>query len=531
MSSSSPGSPTEPEYLGDSPSEGRRGPRRGVVLGLAAAGVVGVVAAGSWAAVSFLSTGSQPAEAVPADALAYVSIDLDPSAGQKLEAVRIAQKFPALEQELGLDATDDLRRWVFDEAGLADCDGVTYEDDVESWIGERAAIAVLPADQDGEPRPIVALAVSDEDTAATKLEELSACSEAEGSEEPSGFAVGDGYAVLAETDQIAQGALEDAASATLAEDATFQRWTEEAGDPGIVTLYVAPEALDAMADLAASEAPGSGLDPSVLKQMSEDFGGMAGVVRFDGGAVEAEFAGSGLPEGSAPREGAVTDVASLPASTGAAYAIAFQEGWLEPYLDSLGAMSGMGADADQMLAEAEAATGLSLPEDIETLLGHGVAVALDADLDAQAIADGQDPSTVPAGIRIQGDPAEILPVVDKIRTALGPAASMLVVEQGEGTVALGLNQSYVQTLTEEGALGDEAVFEDAVPEADRSGAVLFVNFDAGDGWVERLVADIEQMSGGDAGEARENIAPLQAVGISAWSDGDVARGLFRLTTD
>ena len=71
MSSPSPGSPTEPEYLGESSSEGRRGPRRGVVLGLAAAGVVGVVAAGSWAAVSFLSTGSQPAEAVPADALAY----------------------------------------------------------------------------------------------------------------------------------------------------------------------------------------------------------------------------------------------------------------------------------------------------------------------------------------------------------------------------------------------------------------------------------------------------------------------------
>jgi hypothetical protein len=505
-----------------------------VVLGLVAAGVVGVVAAGSWAAVSFLSTGSQPAEAVPADALAYVSIDLDPSAGQKLEAVRIAQKFPALKQELGLDATDDLRRWVFDEAGLADCDGVTYSDDVASWIGERAAIAVLPADpadRDGEPRPIVALAVSDEDTAATKLEELSACSEAEGNEEPSGFAVGDGYAVLAENDEIARGALEDAASATLAEDATFQRWTEEAGDPGIVTLYVAPEALDTMADLAASEASGSGLDPSVLKQMSEDFGGMAGVVRFDGGAVEAEFAGSGLPEGSAPREGAVTDVTSLPASTGAAYAIAFQEGWLEPYLDSLGAMSGMGADADQMLAEAEAATGLSLPEDIETLLGDGVAVALGADLDAQAIAGGQDPSTVPAGIRIQGDPAEILPVVDKIRTALGPAASMLVVEQGEGTVALGLNQSYVQTLTEEGALGDEAVFEDAVPEADRSGAVLFVNFDAGDGWVERLVGDIEQMSGGDAQEARENIAPLRAIGLSAWIDGEVQRGLFRLTTD
>ena len=51
----------------------------------------------------------------------------------------------------------------------------------------------------------------------------------------------------------------------------------------------------------------------------------------------------------------------------------------------------------------------------------------------------------------------------------------------------------------------------------------FVGFDAGDGWLARL-------AGGDA-QARVNLEPLDALGISAWRDGDLQRGLLRLTTD
>jgi hypothetical protein len=38
------------------------------------------------------------------------------------------------------------------------------------------------------------------------------------------------------------------------------------------------------------------------------------------------------------------------------------------------------------------------------------------------------------------------------------------------------------------------------------------------------------VSGGDAA-ARSNIAPLDALGASAWTQGDVQHGLLRLTTD
>ena len=83
----------QPEYLdqgGGGPLTGQRSPgsrRRALLAGATVVGLA-VVGAGAWAAVSFFSTGPQPAEALPASTLAYASVDLDPSGGQKLEALR-----------------------------------------------------------------------------------------------------------------------------------------------------------------------------------------------------------------------------------------------------------------------------------------------------------------------------------------------------------------------------------------------------------------------------------------------------------
>ena len=68
-----------------------------------------------------------------------------------------------------------------------------------------------------------------------------------------------------------------------------------------------------------------------------------------------------------------------------------------------------------------------------------------------------------------------------------------------------------------------AGLQEVVPEAGRAVGALFVNFDAGDGWLDTL-AD------GDK-EVAANLAPLDALGMSSWSDGGVQHGLVRLTTD
>jgi hypothetical protein len=253
---------------------------------------------------------------------------------------------------------------------------------------------------------------------------------------------------------------------------------------------------------------------------------MAGVVRFRDGGVEAEIVGAtpGAFAGAADR---ATGVADLPDTTAAAISVAFPEGWVRDYLDQLAKVLGGGQSVDDALAQAEAETGLELPEDAETLLGHGLSAALDASVDFQTLLTSPDPTQVPAGVRVEGDPARITAVVEKLKASLGPEADLLVVKGGDGAVGVGLDEAYVDRLLENGTLGETDAFRGAVPDADVANSVLFVNFDAGDGWAERLT---DQLSGGDPG-ARANVAPLDALGVSGWAEDGVVHGLVRLTTD
>jgi hypothetical protein len=210
------------------------------------------------------------------------------------------------------------------------------------------------------------------------------------------------------------------------------------------------------------------------------------------------------------------------------YSLAFGEGWIQNYLDTLEQM--MGEEIPEpMLRDFEAETGLELPEDLEKLLGDSTSIAVAGDLDLEAAAE--DPAAVAAGVRLTGDPAEITGVLDKIKKLMGPDAAMLVVEEGDGSVAVGLNQGYVQELAGSGSLGDDVTFQGAVPHAEESGSVFYLDFDAVSRWVEWG----SELGGGTDAETRKilaNLEPLDAVGVSGWVEDDgVTRGLFRLTTD
>jgi hypothetical protein len=500
------------------------------VVGGVAAGVAGVVALGAWGAYALLGGGgAQPAEAVPDDALFYASLDLDPSASQKIEAIQILKKFPALEDRLDLSAQDDLREYVFtkafDEAGCAELE---YSDDVEPWIGDRVALAALPGENGGDPTPLVVLQVQDSEGASAGIEPIAECFEL-GDE--FGHATFGGYLLLSDSQGHAESAAADAEAGSLAEDDAFVRWTEEAGDPGIVTAYAAPGAPDAFFDQKARWGDSAAV-PGEARELYADFEGGALVLRFRDGAVEAEWAGKGLPAGASAPGGATAASAAgdLPGSTAAAVSVSLADGWLEKYLDSMSGLlsEGPGVGGEDALDALEARTGLSVPEDVETLLGDNVSIALDSDFDPAALESSEDPTLLPAGVRVVGDADAIMAVVDKLRQRLGPQADALVVERGDGVVAFGLNQAYVERLVEPGSLGNEAAFEDVVPEPDKASSLVYVDFDAGEGWLES-VADV--LSDGDP-EARENVAPLDALGMSAWRDGDeVDHGRLRLTTN
>jgi len=531
MSTNDPG---QPEYLGPAAPGGttdegstHRGRRAGIVAAAAVA-VVAAIGAGTYGLVQLMSGGESAASAVPAGALGFVSIDLDPSASQKIEAIKILHKFPALKKEAKIGSRDDVRRAVFDEiVKSGDCSGVDYDKDVKPWIGQRLGVAAMPDEKD-VVAPLVVVQVSDQAKAKAGFAKLATCADEQDSSDTGGVSFAGDYMLIAPTQKAADAMAKDASSATLADDKDYLTWMDRAGDPGIVTMYAAPDAGNAIIEGLRRDGSAQPDQTRQLESMLKDFRGAAGVIRFADGAVEAEVTTKGLPQ----RIGAVTggagpDVRTLPRTTAAAVSLAFRDGWLDDFVTST--RDGVGADTfDDFVTQGERATGLSLPDDIEKVLGDGATLSIDASADLKALTTAPDPTTVPAGIRISGDPAEITPLFDKLKRAAGPDADIVTVRSGDGVVVLGIDNDYVDTLLKKGDLGSVEAFKNVIPQADRATGALYVNFDAGDGWADNL-ADL--ISDGDA-EVKENVKPLDALGVSSWQDDAKAQhGLLRLTTD
>lgn len=558
------GGPVPPQGGGSS------GLKRGLLVGGGLVGL-GAVAVGAWAAYGFLSTGPQPAEALPADTLAYASIDLDPSGGQKIEALRTLNKFPAFEDEVGIGDDEDLRKALFDKIQEeAQCESLDWEDDVEPWLGDRAAVAAV--DNGGEdPDPVFVVQTTDTDAAEDGMKALQECGDAESF----GWSFSGDWVVIGETGDITDQVVDATGKGSLADDADFQQWTEEAGGAGIVSMYAGPAAGDWLADNASElfsfgsdlacapgvlpegllggtdEAspgadpygdeyegdygdpgclPGSGAgdgsDTATADEMAQrfrDFQGLAITVRFADGAVEIESAGDASAgfSGVLSAGGTADVVESLPADTGAVLGVGFADGWFGDLVDQLAPQLGQGT-AEDLMAQMSDLTGLDLPEDAETLAGDSAALAIGSDLDPEAVFESEDGSDVPVGLKVKGDADEIDSVLDKLREAAGPGAALLESDSEGDTVAIGPNPDYRASLLEDGGLGEEDVFKDAVRDADDAQTILFVNLDA--------LADVVREAGAPS-ELVENLEPIAGFGVSGRVDDDVAHAVIRLTTD
>lgn len=571
-------SPGGPEYLEGSgpataaPDNDNR--KRLIALGaIVASGAV--VAGGAWAATSFLATGVQPAEALPASTVAYMSVDLDPSGGQKIEAIRTLRKFPAFTDEIDLETDDDLRERLFEEiTSSGECEGLDYAEDVAPWLGSRAAVAAVDLGED-QPAPVAVVQVTDAGAAEEGVQTLiDTCgSSEEGGDEASdvgGWTVEGDWLVLAETDEIADQVVEAGGSGTLADDAAYGQWTGEAGDDGFMSFYVAKSAAQYLGDVAELGAPLTGMSsdsmggrgepfdqecvdaattaeefdacfseatdsssdsdsaevPPELQQMIDDFDGMAATVRFDDGSMEIEYAVSNYQPDMTKffdsDEGA-SMVADLPDDTVAALGFSLEEGWAEAFVDYLKTtLPDDASSIDDGIAELENETGLAFPEDLETLMGEGVTVSVGGGIDPDAIANG-GPGEVPAGITIKGDADEIQAVLDKIVDQVpSEMTPMMEVTEGDGYAVLAFQDDYRGKLESGGDLGGTDDYGRVVEDGDVQ-SVLYVNFDADDDWLVRVTDDMPEVS--------ENLEPLSAFAISSWVDDDVLHGKLELTTD
>jgi hypothetical protein len=547
----------QPEYLdsGGGPllPRRRRSPRRRRTALIAVGGLLGAggLAALGYAAVGFLATGPQPAQALPATTVAYASVDLDPSGEQKLEALRTLNRFPAF-RDLGVHATDDIRRRLVEELH---CDGASYDADFAPWLGDRMAVALLPGSggPDGSGPAVDTVVVLELTDAAAFERAFGPLATTCGGGTELHYALDGDWALLSESQAVADAAALSAGHHSLADDATYRRWTAAAGSPGIATFYLAPVAGEMLADSmgrlsdeggASSGVPSAGLaQPGIAPALATrpggsgagpgDFGGAAATLRFADGAVELEAAGD-AGGGTSALTGATSGgdlVATLPADTALAVGVGFREGWFGQLLDQLSSYAGGGSAPDRLRDELSRETGLDLPADVETLLGRSAAFAVGRDARLGDVFEQGDTSGLEVGVKVRGDADGILRVLDKLRATVPADSEGLLTGRREGdVVVVSPSEDYRAALARRGDLGSREKFRDVVREADRAGMVVYVDLDRVGGWFPDAADHPEEILTIDA-QTRANLEPLSAFGLSAWSDGGVAHGVLRVTTD
>lgn len=526
-----PGSDDVVTIGGTEPSGSRRGPK--IVAGVAALALV--VGGGAFAMVradpfNLFSSGPQAAEALPADAIGYFGIDLDPAATQKIDALRFLNHFPEFKAEFDLDDRDDVRKELLsDLLDDLDCD-VTYDDDVEPWLGHKFGGALLPGeDADGRPIIVAAIETTDTDAAGATIEELNACDPGDGAP---GYAVNGDYLLLSNDQDTADDAAAAADDASLADDDDFRADLEALGGDGIATAWLDVAALTEeegmIEEMFGASAP-TDTDEAIAAAQKVD-ARFAMAFRFDHDHVELVSV--------AHAEDTMVDydsnpVVGLPDSTVFAMSMSGGADWVDQAWDNLltGAEES-GEDLDGEIADFEAETGFSVPDDLETLFGDNLMLALgseDGELGLEAFESG-DVSALDVGLRFTGDHDELRSLYDQIMSlaeqGFGGQAPFVDKDFDDGLVVAS-NDDYADALADlDGGLGDDESFRSVVPDAADQQFVLYVDFDA----IEDAVIEGVEASGAPA-DAPDNIRPLRAFGFSFGAEGDYATSTIRLSVN
>ncbi|MDO7869361.1 DUF3352 domain-containing protein [Nocardioides jiangxiensis] len=503
--------------------------RKGLALGVGGAVLaVAAVGGGVWGYKVFYGQGDQPAQALPAKGLlGYMAIDMSPNGEQLLAARSTLKKFPGIADEIKLGGKDDIRKELFDKLkgdgdGCGDLDD--YDKDVKPWLGDRLAVAALDEGEGKEPAEVVVLQTKDHAKAKAAESAILSCmgQDLDPSEERLSAAFSGDWLVVAQGDGKAESVVKAAAKGSLADDDSYATWTDAAGDPGIITAYGSKLGYQRMIDFMTADS--SMKIPDAVADEAKKFAGAGLVGRFRDGGLEIELASKA--GGKVATSGDI--VSSLPKSTVAAFGVGLPDGWRDtvekfygPVLEDEAGVSLK--QAEEMLTQQ---TGLTF-DDVETLLGKGLTVSVDSGLSGDAF-EQMDPTALPVGIKIKGDPDKIEKVVEKVRATFGaqgmPSGFIVSKESGDYEI-LSVNPKYADKLASERGLGDTETFKKLVPNASDSVSSFFLDFDA-QNWLDDLFKDLDAPK-----DVRDNVAPLSGIGLSSWKDGDKAHVLIKVATD
>jgi hypothetical protein len=504
----------------DAPS--KRPSRLRWVLSALVVVLVAALIGGVTVAVRGLSGGgSQPEDALPAGAIAFAKVDLDPPAGQKINAIRFLRKFPALKDKVGLNA--DLRESLF--KGMAEGAGwgdLSFDKDVAPWLGQRIGIAAYPGGKNDAPRVfgaagsvVVALQVTDEAKAKAGLDRLNAAT----SGTKAGFVVRDGYALLAEKQSSADRAAKDAANGVLADDADFNSDLAALGD-GVASAWVNMDAMSSLAGLTGVAGLGM-FGVGGLSSGAKSTGGRTSyVLSFDGpDALEVRGASTGASSVKAPDK-PLHGFNELPEDSVVAVGLAGGNKMVAGFFDSLRATfddkasGGPEGGFDSMVADAERELGIDLPDDLGVLLGSNFVGAMRDDQTGQ--------TKLEVGARVTTDGPRAVAVLDKINKATNAAGQdfPIVRRLTDDGVVIATSKTQADLLSKNGGLGDRDVVRKALPDVD--GATLAL-------WVD-IRSLLDGFMGADGVD--ENLKPIAGLGVTVKvADNGTASYRLRLVTD
>jgi hypothetical protein len=489
-----PGGYPPPDTSG-SPGPARSPRRSSKVPILAAVGVVAAIAlgGGAFAYSKLASTGAQPDTVIPASAVGFVRVDLDPSAGQKIAAVRFLDKLPAVKraQDAGGDPRESLWKSITQQDKALS--GVSYETDIKPWLGSRAAAAVL-AQSTAKDKPAVmfALAVTDEAKARESLTSILAKKGVTDTD----VTMKSGYAILTEkgTTSIVMAEIDKGSIAT---NQTYLSDANALGDLGIASVWVDAGAVKgaSWADALAKSTPSSNMNAN-LDQLK---GRVMAALRFDANYLEV----AGITRGAAvqlPSGATGGEVASLPADTVAAMSIAGLDAALK---DNWPALSSNFSARD--IANVEDQLGITLPDDLALLLGRSFTVAL-PDQDWSRFS--KDPRVGLKVVTTDGARAES--IIAKMLDQAGGASS-IATSRRDNTIYLATNPSYLDSLSQTGTLGSSETFKLAVADGQTAQSAIFVDLDKVEG---NYLKDIPE-----ANEYKSALEAIRAVGFSTRATG------------
>lgn len=504
---------------------------------IAGIGVAGYIA---W---RLLPSGEQPEAALPADStVALLTFDGDPSASQKIAALKLAGQFPELKKQLGGDSSTDLRKFAFDKAFQSNHCSFTFDKDVKPWIGKRFAFAAVRG-SDKNVLPVALLEVSDRDAASKKWPAIEQCvdKQQKATSVKGGAGIDHGYLVLSDTVDHAQQVVDGAKKHPLVDDANFKKWDAALGGRGIINAYVSKTVWQVVADQAPAQIKTA---LSSCGNNFDQFSGASATVRFGDHGLELAIAAGGLDQ----YVGAGTvgpALKRLPRDTALAFSTAVEptlaNDMMQSFKCGFDSAAGGNAKFDDEVQQFHDKTGISLPSDLQTLLGDSITLALGGDAPAR-LDDLQGPGDVPFALSIGGDGNKIQSAANKFLSAIpalsgGPTdmsadevlKTVGLTQQVTGAAyTLGGSKAFLDSLGGASDLTTDPTFATAVPDWDKAVAVMFIRFDSK--WRDAILAQVAADAPGAVSVARDNSAPITALGVESWKDSSGIHAVFKLAT-